>query len=714
MEEETRMQLRSKRYYCSSIILLCLATIGQLACARGSAEDNKPEIAAYRTAAAILALSPDKASHGDSAQIRGVVTQSVEQGMVINDSTAGIWIYWDQSENYSPGDELEVRGVVATGMFAPVVNAVSIRKLGRSALPKPANASFRQLSSGDMDGQYVTVAGSVRSVGIRNTGPRSKRLSMKVQVDGGFLLVTLPAEDQMAVSALIDAVVRITGTAMCSKNDSRQIIAPTLAVSDLHNITVLRARPSNLFSEPLIPIGRLMQYRSGTDFDHRVHVAGTVTYYQPGESLILEDHGAALNIKTTQSISIALGDRVEAVGFPAPQDSGPILEDALLRRISTGPPLAPMPVKLADISSGKLNYNLISTEGRLLRQMREPSREVFLLQENSNILLAELESSAAADVLHKIPEGSAIRISGISTLEIGGPWNYGVDSAKAVRCRILLRSPSDLVMIEPPTWWTTRHVVYIAIGLGIFAVAFLIQIIRSLVERWRLQAVLAERERLAHEIHDTLAQSFAGIGFQLQAIRRAIPGDLSDLQQQVDLARDLVRHSHKEARRSIEPLHSELAETADLLLSLENSARRMVEGGSVEIVAVASGSRRPLPARITDTLLRIGQEAIANAIRHADPSRLTIALLYKKDSVTLSIQDDGIGFVKSGDLLGFGLRGMRRRAAMISANLEIMSQPGSGTCITTTVHPPPPLTPAALLRSFWSYITEHLSHAYTE
>lgn len=668
----------------------------------------------YRTAAAALALSPEQASYGYTAQIRGVVTESAGEGMEIHDLTSGIWVYWKGADNFSAGDELEVQGVLAPGKFAPVINAVSVRKLGRSSLPDPKPVTFKQLSSGNMDGQYVAISGVVRSVGIQNAAPRSEKVLMKVKVDGGFLVATLPEDDLAAADKMIDATVNVIATAMCSKNNNRQIIAPTLAASSLRNITILRPPPADLFSEPLTPIGRVMQYRSGTDFDHRVRIAGQVTFYKPGESLILEDHGDALYTKTTQNADIALGDRVEALGFPSPRDSGPILVDTILRRISAGRPLQPTPVKLSDLCAGKLNYNLVSTEARLLRQVNEPSREVLLLQDGRNILLAELASHRGANLLRQIPEGSQIRVVGINTLEINGTWNYGVDSAEAVRCNVLLRSDGDVQMLQPPTWWTTRHVLYLAAVLGILALVFLFQVVRNIVERWRLDAVIAERERLGHDIHDTLAQSFAGIGFQLQAIRREIPRDLARLQQQVNLAQNLVRHSHKEARRSLEPLRLDSEETPNLLPALEQCARRMVEGGQVEISASVSGSPRQLPLRVASTLLRIGQEAIANAVRHADPRHLEIFLLYQKNMAILSIRDDGAGFVKSGDLLGFGLRGMRKRAAAISAKLDILSQVGSGTCITVTVPLPPVFTVATMLTSFWKNLSEHLLNVDTK
>jgi signal transduction histidine kinase len=662
----------------------------------------------------ILGLPLSESSRGLSVHLRGVVTASVEQGMVVHDDTAGIWVYWEHAEDFRPGDMLEVRGQISRGMFAPVINATAVRKVGLAPLPHALPATYMQMSSGDLDGQYVTAAGTIRAVGIQENAPRSKRLTIKMKMDGGTLIVTLPEENLSVVNSLVDADVRITGTAMCSKNDSRQIIAPTLAAGGMQDILVHKSSPHALFELPLIPIGRLMQYRSGTTYDQRVHVSGTVTYFQPGRRLILEENGAALYVNTMQTCPLVPGDRVEAVGFPAAQKSGPFLENALLKRVEAGTPSSPALVKVGDVCSGRLNYNLIRLQAHLLRQIREPARDVLLLQEGSSVVLAELEASSTVRSLPNIAAGSTLSVTGISTLEVGGSWNYGVDSAKAVRCTLLLRTPTDALVVEPPTWWSTRHVFYLAIIFGVLALAFLLHAIRSRVERWRLQAVMAERERLAHEIHDTLAQSFAGIGFQLQAIQKSIPAALPQLRQQVSLATDLVRHSHKEARRSIEPLHAEPEEAIELLAELEQTAHQMVEGGLVKVTAITTGDQQDIPARTATELLRIGQEAIANTVRHANASGLDISLHYEGETVALTIEDNGVGFVKSGDLLGFGLRGMRKRAAAISAGLEIESYPGQGTRIKVIAPLPPRLTASHAVKSLLNQLRSMLSHVYLE
>jgi signal transduction histidine kinase len=140
----------------------------------------------------------------------------------------------------------------------------------------------------------------------------------------------------------------------------------------------------------------------------------------------------------------------------------------------------------------------------------------------------------------------------------------------------------------------------------------------------------------------------------------------------------------------------------------------MVEGGFVEVTTTSTGTPRTIPPQIAASLLRIGQEAIANAVRHADPNRLEIFVLYEKNVVRLAVRDNGCGFVKSGDLLGFGLRGVRKHSASLSAKLEIFSQPGEGTCVEVAAPLPPDLTLFTFFQRIWRFLSERILHVYAK
>jgi signal transduction histidine kinase len=179
-------------------------------------------------------------------------------------------------------------------------------------------------------------------------------------------------------------------------------------------------------------------------------------------------------------------------------------------------------------------------------------------------------------------------------------------------------------------------------------------------------------------------------------IRRSVANNDPNALHHVDVARTLVRFSHREARKSLTPVTGPAFSNTDLLSSLKACAQGLADTGGIEIEAQCSNVVRPLPTAVSEQLFHIGQEAIANAIRHASPTRVAVAIDYGLDCVQMKIVDNGGGFTMRGDLLGFGIRGMRKRASEISAELDISSALGAGTCVSITV----PVVRRSSLRSY--------------
>lgn len=192
-----------------------------------------------------------------------------------------------------------------------------------------------------------------------------------------------------------------------------------------------------------------------------------------------------------------------------------------------------------------------------------------------------------------------------------------------------------------------------------------------------------------------MAQSFAGLGFQLEALSGEVePGSL--MRTQLEATVDLVRFGHQEARRNIAALRPGNLEQMGLAKALEAAARTIVQDGPIAIEMSVRGEAKQIPLRIADTLFRIGQEAIANAVRHARPRVIQLRLVYGRPSVKLTIRDDGDGFSTKGESAGFGIRGMKRRAHGIGASLRIRSSPGHGTFVAVRAR-----MPQSLLSSWW-------------
>jgi signal transduction histidine kinase len=642
----------------------------------------------YKTAASVLSLPYEVAVKGGFAKLKGTITLSTPVGVVLQDHTGGIWVdCCTKSKNpLVVGDVVTVTGTVGPGAYSPEIENTTVNLDGHGPLPRPKNVSFVQLSSGQEDAQYVAIEGIIRTVTLRNdalnAAPTEGAL-LTIDMPEGRVDVALPTHCYNAASGLIGAKVRITATALARKNDDTRATGVLLVAPDISYLTVLRAGPDDLFSARIMPIGALLRYRSYTDYFHRIRLRGTLTYYEQGRRLILQDGSRAIEVFPADSQSLRIGDRIETVGFPTPEAAGPVLRDAVTRLLAQGPPLEPVTITLREALASRYRSCLISLHLRLVRIISEPTRTLLLLESGHDLTTAELDANIVIPTW--LRPGSDLRLTGIDMLNVEGGIGYLNYRDTTVHSVLLLQSLNDISLISPATWWNQRRLLSLSIVLGILLTSFLVLLMYVQLKRWKVESTLRERERLARDVHDTLAQSFAGVGFQLQVIRRAITTGDENLLHHVDTARDLVQFSHREARRSLVPSISEESVGTDLLSSLNEKAQALVKNGLIKIETHATGSVRAIPSDVKMQLFRIGQEAIANAIRHADPARLAINVEYEDSLVRLKVIDDGRGFLIRGDLLGFGIRGMRKRASEINADFDLMSEPGVGTTIAVSV-----------------------------
>ncbi|MFB4421845.1 sensor histidine kinase [Streptomyces sp. QL37] len=204
----------------------------------------------------------------------------------------------------------------------------------------------------------------------------------------------------------------------------------------------------------------------------------------------------------------------------------------------------------------------------------------------------------------------------------------------------------------------------------------------------REAGIADERRRLAAEIHDTLAQGLTGIIAQLQAVTSIADPVLA--REHLDRAAGLARHSLGEARRSVHNLVPSALEDDDLPAALRKTVAGWTERTAVRADLTVTGTVEPLHDEVGATLLRIAEEALANAARHARATRAGVTLSYMGDEITLDIRDDGCGFDPA-DLAphsgrgGFGLGGMRARAERIAGTVAIETEPGQGTAVSARV-----------------------------
>ena len=212
----------------------------------------------------------------------------------------------------------------------------------------------------------------------------------------------------------------------------------------------------------------------------------------------------------------------------------------------------------------------------------------------------------------------------------------------------------------------------------------------DLTERKRLEqenrraAVLAERNRLARDVHDNLAQGLTGIVLHLEGAEEVLDTSPREARKRIAKARDLARTSLEEARRSLLEMRSALLECGDLVSAVKQVINAFGDATSAHVALSVRGSPQPLPVPAEEALLRIAQEGLQNAVRHANPSQIRVELGYDDATVSLRIEDNGKGFRPNGRRKtgGLGLSFMKERCAEVGARFDIQSHPGKGTCVT--------------------------------
>jgi signal transduction histidine kinase len=429
----------------------------------------------------------------------------------------------------------------------------------------------------------------------------------------------------------------------------------------------------------------------------QVTVRGTVTLTSP--HVFIQDGTAGAEVRFARETSLKLGDEVEITGDAHLEELSLRIENATERGIGGVVPVPALSITPLQAAMGRYDGMFVEVEGRLdSKSPKGDSIARFDLSGGQQKFYAISNSREAAARFNQLKEDSVLRLRGICL--IGSAF-----TENKVPFALVIRSPDDVEVLSGPPWWTGEHLVVMAIGL--LALGFLIHVLYSHADERRRAAVLKERERLAHEMHDTLAQSFAGLDFKLRAIRNRTLREnetvnVGKLREELQDTCDLVRHSHDDARRSLASLRPEVLEKRGLPDALSQVGNRMTAGSSMNFKTEIAGQPRKLPVRIADALFRIGQEAISNAVQHSHAKHLSLMIDYQRSQLVMVVADDGRGFHPNEESDGFGLTGMRRRAEGVKARLQIESN-DRGSTITIAA----PCNPELFWLFSLSYIRDH-------
>lgn len=634
---------------------------------------------------AVRELSYEAARSGPPVRLQVVVISHLHSGFDGQDESGGL--YFQSQEQPPIGTLVEVSGNVTGGMYEPYIVVDSVVHKGKRPHPKPLKWLPEHLQSGAGDNRWIEVEGVLVQTRIRPPSSRwagAKLMSGTMEIGVRFRNRQKPFSAEK-LRALSGARVRIQGSGAPLFNDSRQRIGSELVCPDLDFIEVLQPAGER-FDLPITPLAKIRSWNYRQDSPSMVRTRGVVTFVDPeGDRLVIQDGTRGSLIRAAEPFSAIVGDTVEVIGFP--ESLGYFVGLRFAEVAISDEKLSISPArKTAEPLSNRNPFELITLEGRLV----EKTGQFCSLQIGDNDLIAV---HGPMEVIHSLPAmGSVIQVTGVKFIE-------ATQTGEVRSVAVEMRSPSDLLVLETPPWWTpARYLAAIAI-LGCCIVAalgwsiLLRRRVRAQTSQIHSQvatnAALEERNRIARELHDTLSQGFAGVAYQLSSVRNHIDERPQRAHERLDLATHMVEHSLAEARNALTELRSPILDELSLGQALQSTANTVCEAGGVDLkVEIKDETVDQISKSTQHEILRIVLEAISNAVNHAQAGLIQLSLLIENRTLRAEVKDNGQGFdpdlsTQSGN--HFGIRGMHERAQRIGANLTMKSIPSNGTTMTLTL-----------------------------
>lgn len=633
---------------------LAFAAPGELPRPAPSAVAGLP--APLTTAAAVRALSLERAEQALHVSIRGVITCA---GVLtfIQDQTAGIFVDVPVSMKgrYQVGQYGELEGFTAPGLFAPQIVPRKFTVLGKTPLPAARPAKFDELFTGRLDSQRVEVTGIIRAVMPDERPDLRRTVTLKMASDDGVFPITVPDLSPEKLRAVVDASVRVRGVVGGVFNERRQMIGIKVYLGQADDLVIEKPGPAEPYALNATPVEHLLRFQPEGTTRHRVKVSGVVTLFQPGVAFYVQDASGGVAVRTRQTDPLAVGDRVDVLGFPQMGAWTPYLDDAIFRHGgAVGEPVTPVSVTAdQELSTGAHDARLVRLEAEVVDLVADVGR-VLLVAKSKNVLfdaelLRPLDGPAAP--VPSLKNGSRVRLTGISVVRLQGERDH------PTHFRLLLRGVDDITVLQQPSWWTLGRLMWLLVALASVA-AFAVGWGVALRRRVRAQTGII-RQQVANEstlearyrelfdnandivyTHDTdgrlLTVNRAGeqvTGYTRDELLRKSIFELALPARRELLAEWLRRVSTGEVLRPT--FEWELIAKDGRLVPLEISVRALMEGGRVRAI---EGIARDITERKRAELeLGAAQQRLVDASRRAGMAEVAAGVLHNVGNVLTSV-----------------------------------------------------------------------------
>jgi len=596
---------------------------------------------------------------------------------------------------FKVGQDVDLGGALEPGNFLPIITPLVVTQHGLRALPVPITQPLGLPDSAKREGKWNELAGVVRSVNPNGT--------LSIVGKDGPACLWLGQTSANDLARYVDSRVSARGVLLLTLVDT-----PLLLVPSRNFLDVVEAAPADPFSIAPRSIADLLTEDKVSPWSHRVRVMGEVTY-EDADSFFLQDTTGGIRVRTSGRLTINVGDPVEVLAFPMPNDFFSTLTEALVRPAGALELARPRDLDLSEGLPSRQNGTLVQISAELLARKTNGLNQVLELQEKQRVFFATLATTKGS--LPEVLPGSRLRITGVCADEMAATPLIGGKPPSAqflTSLNLLLRTPKDVTLLSGPLWWTWRKTAMLfGILVTILVVALLwVRLLHRRLERQReaqlafsrrvLERLEDERRRIAVNLHDSLGQTLMLIkNHAILAIQR--PSEETGLRHRLDEISGVTSQAIEEVRRITHGLRPYQLDRLGLTQAIRASVSRASENSSIVFACRVKDMDGVFDKDAEIHVFRIVQEAITNVVKHSAATEAAVVILKRSSVVSLSIRDNGRGFdpaqpsSKPHDL-GYGLSGIAERVRILGAALVISSRPGEGTSLTVEV-PVPILKP---------------------
>jgi diguanylate cyclase (GGDEF)-like protein len=390
--------------------------------------------------------------------------------------------------------------------FHPIVIPDSVTVLHHGDLPKAMPATFDELIRGLYDCRLVKVNAVIRTADLR-VSSYARTTYMQMAADGGYVDATVDSDDEKALKDLLDAEVEVSGIAGGKFDGKMQLTGVLLHVSSLADVKIIKRAGASPWSLPPTPMDKIISVYHVQEQMQRVLVHGTITYFQPDASAVLQDGTRSLWIATPVHSPLQIGDLADATGFPDTRNGSLVLSHGEIKDSHIPAPITPLPATWRQLAFWSANspdghmFDLVSIEGRVVTEVREASQDEYVLIADGQIFSAIFRHEEGGGPiqlppLKKIPVGSRVRVTGICMIDATNPFN----TTKEVPFNILMRSFNDITVVAQPSLVNTRNLLA---ALGVLLIVVFVMIARGWVleRKVRLQtSIISARTEAEAEL----------------------------------------------------------------------------------------------------------------------------------------------------------------------------------------------------------------------